>query len=42
MSEEKKNEKASNVDDGECVILNDELVEKLKLLNYEQLFTRTK
>jgi hypothetical protein len=42
MSDDKKNEKASNVDDGECAILNEEIVEKLKLLNYEQLFTRTK
>jgi len=42
MSDEKKNDKASNVNDGECAILNDEIVEKLKLLNYEQFFTRTK
>lgn len=42
MSDEKKTEKASNINDGECAILNEEIVEKLKLLNYEQLFTRTK
>jgi hypothetical protein len=42
MSDENKNEKSSNINDGECAILNEEIVEKLKLLNYEQLFTRTK